>query len=147
MQLTYSPATEADIETLFALNKTLIDRYEDVASIDYEKVLGWVRRKICANICQYVRVTADGQCAGYYRFCPAEGKMELDDLYVLPPFQNRGIGTAILQKCIAQTDKPVFLYVFAKNLRAIALYERLGFRIIQTVHSTRYIMERSAPCN
>ena len=38
------PAEPEDEEVIFQLNRALIDRYESVETIPYEKVLDWVRR-------------------------------------------------------------------------------------------------------
>ena len=65
--------------------------------------------------------------------------MELDDLYVLPAFQKRGIGTPVLRRCLA-AGKPVYLYVFTGNARAVALYQQEGFKKVEEVSPTRMIM-------
>ena len=143
MELHFSPASEQDTDTVFGFCKDLIDRYEDLATIDYDRVLNWVRRKLDANIREYTCVRLDGVKAGYFHFCPGEGCMELDDLYIFPEFRDRGIGTRIIEKCCAETALPVMLYVFVRNTGAIALYQRLGFQITQTVGNSRYIMVRS----
>lgn len=140
--MTYERATLADAEHIFALSKALIDQYEDVDSIDYDKVLQWVRRKIESQISGYQRVLAEGALAGYVHFYQDGDRMELDDLYILPEYQGRGIGTAVIEKCCAETEMPVYLYVFIRNEGAVRLYQRLGFRIIQTVGGSRYIMQR-----
>ena len=142
MELRFAPAEEYDIERIYASNKELIDTYEDIENIDYEKVLQWVLKKIETNIEEYVAVFLDGKKAGYYHFYPSEGKKELDDLYIFPEFRSKGIGTKIIQKCIEESDGTIFLYVFAKNVRAIVLYEKLGFKIVKNIRDTRYIMER-----
>ncbi len=142
MELNYVRASGADVEAIFALSKALIDRYEDVASIDYDKVLQWVRRKIDAQIGEYQRVLMDGDLTGYVHFRPDGERMELDDLYILPEYRGRGIGTAVVEKCCAETEKPVYLYVFRRNEGAVRLYRRLGFEIVQEVGGSRYIMQR-----
>lgn len=142
MQLTYEQATDADAERIFDMCKALIDQYEDVASIDYDKVLQWVRRKIGVQIGEYQRVLMDAALAGYVHFHPDGERMELDDLYILPEYRGRGIGTAVVEKCCAETEKPVYLYVFRRNEGAVRLYKRLGFEIVQEVGSSRYIMQR-----
>ena len=139
MTLQFVPAEESDIPVIFEQARNLIDAYEDIDSIDYDKVLAWVKRKIRNHICEYQCVIVDGERCGYYRLC-ADG--ELDDLYVLPKFQNRGIGSHILNKCIHISEKPVYLYVFIRNTRAIALYERFGFIYRESVGTTRAIMSR-----
>lgn len=145
MDLTYEKATDADIEQIFRFSKELIDRYENIQSIDYEKVLAWVRRKIEKNIQDYECVWWNGQKVGYYHFYRDHDRMEIDDLYVFPQYRDRGIGTRIIQKCCSETGLPVFLYVFIKNVRAVSLYQRLGFRIVETIHDSRSIMQKDQP--
>ena len=143
MNLTYEIATSADIEPIYQSCIKLIWEYEDLGSVDLSKVLPWIRRKLESSIGEYTRVLLDGVLVAYYHFAPSEGKMELDDLYVLDQNKrSKGIGTAILEKCFAETDLPIFLYVFQRNTRAVALYERLGFRITETIGDSRYIMQR-----
>lgn len=143
MTLSYSPAQPEDIDPIYLLCKELIQNYEQLDAIDYPRVLHWVRQKIESSIGEYTVLYADGIKAGYYHFYRNEDSLlELDDLYLFPPFQNQGIGTAVIQKCCASTTEPIMLYVFARNTRAVALYERLGFQITATVHQTRYIMKR-----
>ena len=142
MELQFAPAQECDIERIYASNKELIDTYEAVENIDYEKVLQWVLKKIETNIDEYIAVFLDGKKVGYYHFYPSEGKMELDDLYIFPEFRSKGIGSTIIQRCIEESDSSIFLYVFEKNIRAITLYEKLGFTIVKNIRNTRYIMER-----
>ena len=143
MEITFSKAKIEDIDEIFILNKRLIDRYEDTDQIDYPKVLSWIRRKLEASYGEYTAVFADGKKAGYYHFYRnSEGEYEIDDLYVFDAFQNKGIGSQIINKCCASVDESVILYVFIRNERAVSLYQKLGFETIKTVNSTRYIMRR-----
>ncbi len=142
MDITYKTAQICDINIIYQLCKQLIYEYEDTESIDYDRVLAWVRRKIEGSICEYTAIYADGQKAGYYHFYKNEdGEYELDDLYVFPEFQSCGIGTEVFRKCCSAVDGSVILYVFVKNKRAIDLYKRLGFEIVETVGNSRYIMK------
>ena len=141
MELTYSPARPEDAPVIFGFARELIERYETDPDLDLAMALDWTKRKIEKRIGEYTRVLADGEVAAFFRFVPDGERMELDDLYVLPAFRNKGIGTAILRRCVAQ-GSPVFFYVFTKNSRAIALYEREGFRKTEDVSPTRIIMAR-----
>ena len=143
MNLTYERAVPADVEAIFTMCRALIDRYEDLTSIDYDKVLQWVRRKIENCIGEYERIMADGALAGYVHFSRDGERMELDDLYILPAYRGQGIGTQVVQRCCGMTEMPVYLYVFQKNEGAVRLYRRLGFEIIQTIGNSRYIMQRA----
>ena len=140
MNLQFQPASDVDIAVIYAQAQQLIDTYEEIDRIDYPKVLAWMRKKIESNICCYTRVMIDGTPCGYYRLCD-DG--ELDDFYILPEYQKRGIGAAVLEKCIAQSPVPIYLYVFSRNLRAISFYQRFGFTLRQTIGKTRWIMERN----
>lgn len=141
--ITYRQATKEDILPIYGLCKQLIDDYEDIASIDYDRVLKWVFRKIESAIGEYTVIYAREEKVGYYHFCRNEdGAYEIDDLYIFPEYQNRGIGSAAIRKCCESVDEPVMLYVFIKNEGAVSLYQRLGFNVIETVHGTRYIMEK-----
>lgn len=139
MQLEYRTGMPDDIPVIFAQAKALVDAYEDLTNIDYDKVLAWMERKITKCIASYTRVCLEGEICAYYCLA-ADG--ELDDFYVLPQFRGRGIGSAILENCIRESQAPLLLYVFTKNKGAISLYQRFGFQITETVSTTRAIMRR-----
>ena len=141
MNLVYKASTKSDIHKIFEFSKNLIDEYEDIQNIDYEKVLKWVYKKIEENIHEYTSIYLDNTLVGYYHFREDKDKMELDDFYIFSEYQNKGIGSKVLSELI-QTDKTIYLYVFVKNIKAIGLYERFGFKIVEHVNKTRYIMER-----
>ena len=141
MNMTYEAAGQEDIEKIFSLSRQLVDDYEDIASIPYEKVLGWMHKKIESGITEYIRVYADGQHAGYYHLCESDdGRQELDDFYILSPFRGKGIGTMVLEKLLHEVEKDVMLYVFNQNTGAVRLYERMGFVTEKYVGKTRRIM-------
>ncbi len=137
------PAGSGDIRTIYNLNKELIDKYENREQINYKKVLGWVRRNIEEHIGGYTCVMYGGKKAGYYYFHQGSrpGRMEMDDFYILPPYQDRGIGTSVFRECLSGVTQPVLLYVFIKNVRAVSFYQRLGFEITGTIR-TMYIMQK-----
>ena len=138
--LTFEPAKPEDLEPIYTWLKGHIETYEDLQSIDYPKVIAWVRRNIESKFSDFRRVYWNGTLAGYYCLTPNEEKMELDSLYIFPEFQGRGIGTSILQKCLEESPCSLFLYVFKANIRAFELYQRMGFQVVKEL-KTRYIME------
>lgn len=140
MDFTLSPAARSDVKPIFLLNKEIIDKYENITKIDYPKVMKIVRNGIKEHIHEYQRIMCGNVLAGYLLVERSEDKTELDDLFLYPEFQNKGIGTAIIQSITANSDNPVYLFVFIGNEGAVRLYKRLGFEIVETVKETRYRM-------
>ena len=60
----------------------------------------------------------------------ALGLSEVDLLYVDPPIQGRGIGTALLDRAKQLRPGGFTLYTHQRNERARAFYERRGFRAV-----------------
>jgi len=70
--------------------------------------------------------------------------LDLRQIYILPDFQNNGIGKFILEYIIELSKVkhiPILLQVLKCNLRAFALYKRYNFEI-QGETPTHYLMKR-----
>ena len=52
----------------------------------------------------------------------------IEDLYILPEYQNRGYGTCLLHYAIRQCEGVPTLWILENNLDAGRLYRREGFR-------------------
>ena len=76
MRITYERATSSDIERLYLLCRQLIDDYENIECIDYERVLRWVRQKLETTIDEYTAVYAEGQKALFVTGLASEKQME-----------------------------------------------------------------------
>ena len=140
--LIYTPAKDDDASLIITQCKELVQRYEDPALVDMDQVLSWLERKIRKNISQYTCVLRGDEKVAFFCFSKEENAFELDDLYVLEPYRNQGIGSEILKHCVALTEKPIFLFVFTANAGAIRLYRRHGFTEDKQVSPTRMIMTR-----
>ena len=69
-----------------------------------------------------------------------EGKL-IDEIYIEKEFRNNGIGTDIIMKVVKKSNnKNIYLWVYKENIKAVSLYKRLGFKIIDETES-RYYME------
>lgn len=63
----------------------------------------------------------------------------LDEIYLEEKYRNLGIGTDIIKEIISRNEI-VYLWVYKLNKRAVSLYKRLGFKIIEETE-TRYFMK------
>ena len=82
-------------------------------------------------------VNEDGMIVGTVRGHVAPDGFYIGKLAVLPPWQGRGCGSALLEAIIAQAraipctlpcSKRMVLFTSAKSERNLRLYERFGFR-------------------
>ena len=55
----------------------------------------------------------------------------LDHLYVLPRWQGRGLGSALLDKAKSLGPARLLLWTFQRNGKARAFYEARGFRSVR----------------
>ena len=90
-------------------------------------------------------LVVDGQDVGALQLSRRKREIWLTNIHILPGWQNRGIGTAVLQEILAEADRrrvPVGLQVLKGN-PARRLYERAGFRIAAQT-ATHFRMRRPA---
>ncbi len=72
-------------------------------------------------------IVIDGHRAGFYTLRPADNGFHLEHFYILPPFQSRGVGGAVMRLLLEEAaGRPVFVGVL-KGSPAIRFYQRHGF--------------------
>lgn len=87
----------------------------------------------------------DEERAGYLKVRREADGIHLLSICLLPPWQSQGIGTSIiqgLQREAVESGVPLRLRVLRANVRAHALYERLGLvveRTTSTHHEMRWL--------
>jgi GNAT superfamily N-acetyltransferase len=92
---------------------------------------------------EFLAICVDGEVVGTVCFEQSPDHWRFGEFYILPRFQNRGIGSRLLTRAIADADKtqlPIRLEYLKWNPVG-ALYKRHGFRQIGE-NDTHYFMER-----
>ncbi len=82
-------------------------------------------------------MVADGRDAGCVNSLP----QWLDELYIAPSFQSRGLGSRVLRLILleAATERlPIRMSVLTTN-PALAFYRRHGFRVDRETKERRYL--------
>ena len=82
----------------------------------------------------YSIILFEGKPAGRLWVARVEDQIRLLDIAILPEYQNRRIGTHLLQMLIAESEKtakPLRHWIYKLNTGARRFYERLGFRLIE----------------
>ncbi|WP_211908411.1 GNAT family N-acetyltransferase [Tardiphaga alba] len=90
-------------------------------------------------------IVFEGQAIGWFEAQITKTGVLLQQFFIAPDHQGKGIGTHVLEHLLARWSKmgvPIFLTVL-KNNPARRLYERLGFVVVGEV-GVKFQMKRSA---
>jgi GNAT superfamily N-acetyltransferase len=126
--------SESDFNFVFDLNKKNMQKYVDVLrgwNDDHERKD--MRKQFRPGLDQIV--VADGRNIGFLSVIAHADCIQLRHIEIDPEYQNRGIGSEIIQHVVDTGRKagvPVTLAVLAVN-PAMRLYERLGFVAVETI--------------
>jgi len=137
------PVSASDDEFLLSLYAST--REDELAQAEWaegqkEMFLRWQfdlqRREYEARFpdAAYSVILVDQQPAGRIWVGTDDEQIRLLDIALLPDFQNRGVGTALLQRLkteAANRGKALRHMVFVLNNNAERFYERLGFKLIE----------------
>jgi GNAT superfamily N-acetyltransferase len=137
------PVTPADDQ--FLLDVYASTREEELSQVEWaegqrESFLRWQfdlqRREYDARFpdARYEVILVDGEPAGRIWVGEDKKQIRLLEIGLLPTFQNRGVGTLLLNRLIEeakQAGKPLRHMVFESNNNAKRFYERLGFVMIE----------------
>jgi len=145
------PVTASDNE--FLLTVYASTRAEELAQVEWpegqqQAFLSWQfdmqRREYDARFpdAEYSLILIDEEPAGRIWIGCDAGQIRLLDIALLPNFQNRGAGTALLRRLMEQSTaarKPLRHMVFVLNNNAHRFYERLGFKIIEDLGAYKHM--------
>lgn len=137
--------TEQDYDFIYQLKK---DAYIKYVEMNFGEWKEEVQKALFKAFMEKFKegmyiITFQGKDIGFYNACENDYMYEIGNICIVPEYQNRGIGTAILQNVLAEhTDKEIHLQYFKQNPVG-RLYERLGFQRIGET-SYHYQMKRTA---
>ena len=85
----------------------------------------------------------DNKPIGTIRIVSNEDCLDIEQFYILPEYQNKGIGSHLLKHILENADKTDLIVKLAvlKINPVISLYRRHGFDIVDS-NEIRYLMER-----
>ena len=118
-----------------------------------ERTWGWDERWQRAEFRRRFRkqrisvIEIDAKSIGAIWLEDRRGSVYIEELQILPEYQGRGVGTAVLKQVIAAAGKrglAVGLAVLRTNPGARRLYERLGFKVTAVAQPFVY-MRHTAP--
>lgn len=77
--------------------------------------------------------------AGIFIVRNFEDGLLIDEIYLYDEYRNKGIGTELINSV---KHENIYLWVYKNNTKAISLYKKIGFEIIDETE-TRYKMKKS----
>ena len=137
------PADETHREFSYQVKKAAEGEYITL-------MFGWdedVQRDLHAKAWQEQKpdiITYDDRLIGTIATIESQDRIEIGQFFILPDYQNKGIGTHLLKSILDKADrlgKNVTLK-FLKNNRVKSLYARHGFRLVRTGEAAHH-MERT----
>jgi ribosomal protein S18 acetylase RimI-like enzyme len=142
------PARNDDYEALYRLHVASMRDYVAATYGWNDQVQESMFRDHWARDRPGLRVLLDGdEIVAAYRVDRRAHEIYLGSIEVAPPRQDRGIGTHVIRALLAEAraeHKKLALHVMKVNPRAMALYRRLGFAIVDE-STTHYRMVSGPP--
>lgn len=125
-------ATEADLELLDRIHTENMKGY-------VEQIYPWNPTLFIDNFVaeQYQVIKVNNCIAGFVKIVISQSDLYLGELQIVSPYQNKGIGSSIIENLIRQAkedNQRLWLRVI-KNNPALKLYRRLGFTVFETSHT------------
>ena len=118
-----------------------------------EPIFGWDQGRQEAGFAEWFIpdevsiITADGIDVGWMQRRRDGDAIFLGSIYIVPAMQRRGIGTRVIQSVLdlAGRRRQVVTLAVMKINPAVALYERLGFRVTHEDEHKLYMRADSTP--
>ena len=133
-------ATVSDAEELLALQKLAYrseaEIYNDFSIPPLVQTLESMEEDFKNHL--FLKAVMDGRIVGSVRANAKEGTCHIGRLVVHPDFQNRGIGTRLMDEIekIFSGGKRFELFTGDKSERNLRLYQKRGYRIFKTATIT-----------
>lgn len=132
-------STSNDINRLIEYKKRTIYEYaKDLSDEEINKINRYIASEVPKLINVYCNIMVDNKIIGCLLLTNKDDGKLLDEIYLEKVYRNKGIGTEIIRDILSNNDI-VYLWVYKKNDKAISLYRKLGFNVIEETESRYYM--------
>lgn len=134
-------ASIKDIERIkkYKLN-TIFEYAKDLDKEEVEKINNYVNKTTPKQIFEYKNIVLNNIIVGSFLITKNENGLLLDEIFIEEQYRNKGIGTSIIKDVVSKSNNNVYLWVYKDNIKAVNLYNKIGFNIKEKTDS-RYYME------
>ena len=133
-------ATASDAEEILALQKLAYrseaEIYDDYKIPPLVQTLESIEKDFESQ--RFLKALMNGRIIGSVRAYSKEGTCYIGRLIVHPDFQNRGLGTKLINEIerIFRTCKRFELFTGVRSEKNLYLYQKLGYKIFKTANIT-----------
>ena len=131
-------ANNNDIDKLFKYKLNTIFEYATNLSKEENRIKDYVETNIPLQLKDYKMINIDNKVVGYLLIQNKDDGILLDEIYIEEEYRNKGVGSNII-KNILSNNNTVYLWVYKLNTRAIFLYKKLGFIIVDETETRNYM--------
>ena len=114
---------------------------DDLPKDEVMRINNYVDEHIPVEITDYKIIMCNKNKVGCLLVAKKDDGVILDEIYLEEEYRNKEIGTDII-KNILKNNSIVYLWVYKKNIKAISLYKKMKFKIINKTEN-RYYMKYS----
>lgn len=134
-------STSNDIQNIIDYKCDNIFMYDyDLNDEEKGRIRKYVENDILVELDNFKMIKVEDILVGTVGVIDYEDGKMIDEIFILEEYRNRGIGTDIINNILNKNNK-VYLWVYIDNVRAVKLYKRLGFKVIEETDK-RYFMKR-----
>ena len=139
MEYKLSNSSNKDINRLIEYKKRTIYQYaKDLSNEEIDKINKYIINGIPRLINDYSNIIVDNKIVDCLLLINKDDGKLLDEIYLEEEYRNKGIGTEIINDILNNNDI-VYLWVYKENERAISLYKKLEFNVIEETESRYYM--------
>lgn len=139
MKYTLQSSSKKDMNTLIKFNlNTILEYANNLSKEELIRINTYVKDEVNNQINNYQLININGKICGCILVENKDDGVIIDELYLEEEYRNKGIGTDLINNVITN-NKIVYLWVYKDNVKAISLYKRLGFLIINETKNRYYM--------
>lgn len=133
-------ATVSDVSKLIDYKlKNIFEYATNLQNDEIVRINNYVETHIPVQLENYKIIHINNEMVGCLLVENKYDGVLIDEIYLEENYRNIGIGTDIIKKIISKNDI-IYLWVYKLNIKAVSLYKKLGFSIIEETE-TRYFMK------
>ncbi len=139
MEYKLSTSSNKDINRLIEYKtRTIYEYAKDLSDEEINRINNYVTSEVPKLINDYCNIIVDNKIVGCLLLTNKDDGKLLDEIYLEEEYRNKGIGTEIINDILNNNDI-VYLWVYKENEKAISLYKKLEFNVIEETESRYYM--------